>query len=58
MLARFTGTDADIDLATKHPEFDAWQWVEPDQLIERIVPFKRSIYEAVVAEFRPLLTRK
>ena len=57
VLARFTGADADIDLATDHPEFDAWQWVEPDQLIERIVPFKRSIYEAVVAEFLPLLTR-
>ena len=41
VLARFTGTDADIDLATDHPEFDAWQWVEPGQLVERIVPFKR-----------------
>jgi len=56
VLARFTGTDADIDLATDHPEFDAWAWVEPDQLVERIVPFKRSIYETVVAEFLPLLT--
>jgi putative (di)nucleoside polyphosphate hydrolase len=55
VLARFTGTDADIDLATDHPEFDAWQWVEPGQLVERIVPFKREIYEAVVAEFQPLL---
>jgi putative (di)nucleoside polyphosphate hydrolase len=32
VAARFTGTDADIDLATAHPEFDAWQWVEPAEL--------------------------
>lgn len=56
ILARFTGTDGDIDLATDHPEFDAWQWVEPDRLAGLIVPFKRQIYEAVVAEFRDLLT--
>ena len=42
--------------ATDHPEFDAWAWVEPDELLELIVPFKRSVYEAVVAEFLPLLT--
>ena len=26
---RFTGTDVDINLATEHPEFDAWKWVKP-----------------------------
>ena len=24
---RFTGNEAEIDLATHHPEFDAWKWV-------------------------------
>ena len=28
----------------KHPEFDAWQWVAPDELPELIVPFKRQLY--------------
>jgi putative (di)nucleoside polyphosphate hydrolase len=51
VAARFTGTDADIDLATAHPEFDAWQWVEPAELVGLIVPFKRPVYEAVVAAF-------
>jgi putative (di)nucleoside polyphosphate hydrolase len=53
--ARFTGRDEDIDLATAHPEFDAWKWVEPPEVIARIVPFKRAIYEAVLAEFSDLL---
>jgi putative (di)nucleoside polyphosphate hydrolase len=50
---RFTGEDCDIDpAATEHPEFDAWEWVPPDQLAELIVPFKRALYLDVLAEFR------
>jgi putative (di)nucleoside polyphosphate hydrolase len=49
---RFLGNDADIDPASEHPEFDAWEWVEPERLPELIVPFKRRIYVDVLAEFR------
>jgi putative (di)nucleoside polyphosphate hydrolase len=49
---RFTGTDADIDVATEHPEFDAWRWVAAMQLPELIVPFKRQLYLDVLDEFR------
>ena len=54
-LMRFTGTDADINPATEHPEFDAWEWVEPDRLPELIVPFKRQLYRELLVEFRPHL---
>ena len=56
-LMRFTGSDADIDLATAHPEFDAWRWVEPSLLPELIIPFKRPTYDNVLAEFAPHLAR-
>ena len=49
---RFTGNDADIDLATDHPEFDAWKWIPPEQLPDMIVPFKRQLYIDILAEFR------
>jgi putative (di)nucleoside polyphosphate hydrolase len=49
---RFTGSDADIDLATEHPEFDAWRWLAPQRLPEVIVPFKRQLYIDILAEFR------
>jgi putative (di)nucleoside polyphosphate hydrolase len=52
---RFTGTDRDIDIATAHPEFDAWRWLPRADLPRLIVPFKRPIYEAVLAEFEPRL---
>ena len=54
-LMRFTGADRDIDLATEHPEFDAWEWVEPERLPDLIVPFKRQLYRDVLAEFRAQL---
>ena len=49
---RFTGSDADINLATEHPEFDAWRWVKPEQLPELVVPFMRRLYLDILAEFR------
>ena len=50
-LMRFEGTDADIDIATEHPEFERWQWVLPARLVDLIVPFKKELYANVVAEF-------
>ncbi len=54
-LMHFLGRDSDINIETRHPEFSTWRWIAPDQMIAEIVPFKRAIYEQVVAEFRPLL---
>lgn len=52
---RFNGTDADIDLeASGHPEFEAWRWASLEELPALAVPFKRRIYERIVAEFRHL----
>ena len=58
--ARFEGADSEIDLEA-HPdhaaEFDAWRWVSVPDLPDLVVPFKRAVYAAVVAEFAPILTR-
>jgi putative (di)nucleoside polyphosphate hydrolase len=51
---RFTGTDFDINLATEHPEFDAWQWVHPERLPKLVVPFMRRVYLDVLGEFHSL----
>jgi putative (di)nucleoside polyphosphate hydrolase len=52
---RFLGKDVDINIATEHPEFNAWKWVAPGEWPELIVPFKRAIYVAILDEFRHLL---
>ena len=49
--ARFTGAESEIRLDLHEPEFEAWKWVEVDDLPKLIVPFKRALYEALVAEF-------
>jgi putative (di)nucleoside polyphosphate hydrolase len=55
-LARFDGTDEDIDLnAHKPAEFCEFRWVEPELLPELIVPFKKRVYRAVLEEFRNLI---
>ena len=56
---RFTGTDADIDVAADaHQEFGDWRWASIDELVDLIVPFKRGIYAQLVAEFRHLTEDK
>ena len=54
-LCRFLGKDSDVDLATKHPEFRDWQWVEPARLPELIVPFKRDLYRRLLSDFADYL---
>jgi putative (di)nucleoside polyphosphate hydrolase len=50
--ARFTGTDADIDLeADEKPEFRRWRWAPLADLPGLIVPFKRSLYRALADDF-------
>jgi putative (di)nucleoside polyphosphate hydrolase len=55
LLARFLGEDSDINLQTPDPEFRAWKWAEPSELPAMIVPFKKKLYEDVLAAFQPWL---
>jgi putative (di)nucleoside polyphosphate hydrolase len=54
-LARFLGTDTDINIGTAHPEFREWKWIEPKRIPELIVPFKRDLYRRLLAEFSDYL---
>jgi putative (di)nucleoside polyphosphate hydrolase len=54
-LMRFNGTDTDVNIDTDEPEFGAWKWISPDELIASIVPFKRDIYTQVIETFRDKL---
>jgi len=52
---RFIGSDADINVATDHPEFSTWRWVPRADLPALVVPFKRPVYDAVIAALEPKL---
>lgn len=55
---RFEGDEGEIAInpppGGHEPEFDRWAWKPMAQLPELIVPFKRAVYEEVVAAFRHL----
>ncbi|NKK66667.1 RNA pyrophosphohydrolase [Rhizobium leguminosarum bv. viciae] len=57
---RFDGDDSEIAInpppGGHEPEFDAWEWKPMRQLPGLIVPFKRAVYDQVVAEFQHLET--
>jgi putative (di)nucleoside polyphosphate hydrolase len=56
---RFTGAEREINVehpAGGHePEFSEWRWVDMRELPDLIIPFKRKLYEQVVAAFRHLV---
>jgi len=43
-ITRFVGSENEINLKTKHPEFIEWKWVLPDELPNLIVDFKKNMY--------------
>jgi len=55
---RFAGDESEIAINPPpggyEAEFDAWAWKPMAQMPELIVPFKRGVYEQVVAAFRHL----
>src|ERR1700759_3882533 len=56
---RFEGDESEIDIerpgeGAHDPEFDAWRWASIETLPGLVVPFKRPVYEAVVAVFNKL----
>jgi len=54
-LCRFLGQDSDVNIATPHPEFREWKWVDPSRLPDLIVPFKRDLYRHLLEEFADYL---
>ncbi|MEM8772146.1 MAG: RNA pyrophosphohydrolase [Pseudomonadota bacterium] len=51
----FTGEASEINLsADDHQEFDDWRWGDLEEAPSLIVPFKRNVYEELMAAFLPL----
>ncbi|SIS64001.1 RNA pyrophosphohydrolase [Phaeovulum vinaykumarii] len=54
-LMRYLGRDDQVDIATEHPEFSRWRWIEARAMLDLIVPFKRAVYAEVIDTFDPHL---
>ena len=49
-ITKFLGKDDEINLDTKHPEFIDWKWIDPQELPEIIVDFKKELYLNLLKE--------
>ena len=50
-LFKFIGTEFDINIETKDQEFSDWKWSKKTEMLDSIVPFKRSLYQSVLKDF-------
>jgi putative (di)nucleoside polyphosphate hydrolase len=58
IAARFTGADSDISLTAHNPpEFQRWQWVALEDVMDLIVPFKKETYRQVIAAFKDIAAK-
>ena len=44
-LMRFLGTDKEISIKTKKPEFLEWKWIDIDKITDVVVDFKLHVYK-------------
>ena len=51
-VVRFLGSDNEINVNTKHPEFIEWKWIDMELLPDLIVHFKKHVYEEVLTELK------
>ena len=56
-LMRFVGSDSEINIKTKHPEFLEWKWVELDKITELVVDFKLHVYKEVKDKVKKFLIK-
>ena len=54
-ITRFFGSDNEINLNTKKPEFIEWKWLEINQLPNVIVHFKKNVYKKLVEEINKFI---
>ena len=49
-LMRFYGTEKEINLNTKKPEFSEWKWINIENLSDKVVDFKIDVYRHIQKE--------
>lgn len=57
-VLRFRGLDEDININTYRPEFRSWKWVDKNELLDLIIPFKRELYGQVIDELWGYVVKK
>ena len=51
-IARFLGSEKEINLNTKNQEFIEWKWVDVNELPSLIVEFKKNMYTKILKKIK------
>ena len=54
-IVRFKGSDTEINIKTRNPEFIEWKWIKPEKLPDVIVDFKKDIYVSLLKEINLII---
>ena len=54
-ITKFLGKDDEINLDTQNPEFIDWKWIDPQDLPEVIVDFKKELYLNLLKEINQVI---
>ena len=57
VLLRFLGNDSEININQNPPEFLKWKWAEIGSLPRLVIPFKKQLYQSVIEEFTPFISK-
>ncbi len=55
LLLHFVGSDSEINVNTQNPEFKKWIWMDPEELSEKAIYFKKHVYKKINNVFIPLI---
>jgi len=54
-LMRYLGSDNEINIKTKNPEFLDWKWIDLKEITELVVDFKLCVYQEVQKKVEMIL---
>ena len=54
-ITKFIGSENEINLNTKHPEFIEWKWINAEMLPTVIVEFKKNLYLKLLKEIKLII---
>ncbi|MDC0436565.1 RNA pyrophosphohydrolase [Candidatus Pelagibacter sp.] len=54
-LMKFLGSDNEINIKTKNPEFCEWQWIDLEKITDFVVDFKLHVYQEVKKKVKKII---
>jgi len=54
-VMKFLGSDSEINIKTKHPEFFDWKWIELEKITDVVIDFKFNVYRELKEKVKKII---